>query len=96
MRSRRALNQSILKLEKLGRASKKTQSVRCFLTAKRARIPCMPAGFPTRAAPDERTVVAMFEKVLFILAAMATVAGFALDVWREWKARAEDGGRKKK
>lgn len=85
----------MLKLEKLGRASKKTQSVRCFLTAKRARIPCMPAGFPTRAAPDERTVVAMFEKVLFILAAMATVAGFVLDVWREWKARAEDEGEEK-
>lgn len=73
----------------------KVKFVRCSPAGKRARIPCMPAGFPTRAAPDERTVVAMFEKVLFILAAMATIAGFALNVWREWKARAEDEGRKR-
>lgn len=33
----------------------------------------------------------MVEKVLFIAAALATVAGFALELWREWRARADDG-----
>lgn len=37
----------------------------------------------------------MFEKALFIAAALATVAGFVLDIWREWKTRADDGGRRK-
>ena len=32
----------------------------------------------------------MFEKILFILAAIATIAGFVLEVWREMKARADD------
>lgn len=43
----------------------------------------------------------MFEKVLFTMAAVATIAaaiatvsGFVLDVWREWKSRADDGGKK--
>lgn len=37
----------------------------------------------------------MVEKLLFIAAALATVAGFVLELWREWKARADDGGGEK-
>ncbi|MDO4290958.1 MAG: hypothetical protein Q4C41_07000 [Eggerthellaceae bacterium] len=37
----------------------------------------------------------MIEKVLFIAAAIATIAGFVLEVWRECKSRADDGGRNK-
>ena len=29
----------------------------------------------------------MIESVLFVLAAMATIANFLLEVWREWKRR---------
>ncbi|WP_449316554.1 hypothetical protein [Rubneribacter sp.] len=39
----------------------------------------------------------MFENILFIVAALATIASFLLDVWRTWKerkARADDGGEK--
>lgn len=38
----------------------------------------------------------MIEKVLFILAAAATVAGFVLEVWRECKSRADDEGKRKR
>ena len=40
----------------------------------------------------------MFERVLFAAAAVATIAGFILEVWREMKsnAREDDKGRKKK
>ncbi len=34
----------------------------------------------------------MFEKILSIVAAIATVAGFILEIWREWKSRADDEG----
>ncbi len=37
----------------------------------------------------------MFEKILFIAAAIATVAGFMLEAWREWKSRADNGGGKR-
>ncbi len=36
----------------------------------------------------------MFEKILSIVAALATVAGFILEIWREWKSRADDEGEK--
>lgn len=38
----------------------------------------------------------MFEKILFICAAIATVAEFVLEVWREMKARAEDAPEKER
>lgn len=34
----------------------------------------------------------MFEKILIDLAALATIASFALAVAKEWKARADDEG----
>ena len=39
----------------------------------------------------------MFERVLFALAAIATIAGFALEVWREMKSnsQSDDEGNKK-
>lgn len=39
----------------------------------------------------------MFEKILFALAAIATIAGFVLEVWREMKSnsRSDDEGSKK-
>lgn len=40
----------------------------------------------------------MIESILFIAAAVATIAGFVLEVWRETKSRtrADDEGGKKK
>ena len=38
----------------------------------------------------------MIEKILFILAALATIAGFALDAWKEWRSRKDDVESKKK
>ena len=38
----------------------------------------------------------MIEKVLSILAALATIAGFILEIWREMKARADGSGEKKR
>lgn len=40
----------------------------------------------------------MFEGILFAAAAVATIAGFILEVWREMKSNAltDDEGRKKK
>ncbi len=40
----------------------------------------------------------MFEEIVFAAAAVATVAGFLLEVWREIKSksRADDEGKKKR
>ena len=43
----------------------------------------------------------MFEKVVFILAALATIAAFLLEVWRTWKefgpdTKREDDDRRKR
>lgn len=40
----------------------------------------------------------MFERILFAAAAVATIAGFVLEVWREMKSNVltDDEGRKKK
>jgi len=41
----------------------------------------------------------MLEKILFIIAAIATIASFLLDAWRTWRerrTRADDGGERKK
>ncbi len=35
----------------------------------------------------------MIEKVLFMLAALATIAEFILDAWREWKTQTDDEGK---
>lgn len=55
--------------------------------------------WPTPAESDaggaSRGVVAMFEKILIDLAALATIASFALAVAKEWKARADDEGEKR-
>lgn len=46
-------------------------------------------------ASSTKGVIAMIEKVLSIVAAMATIAGFILEVWRETKARADGRGKEK-
>ena len=53
---------------------------------------------PTRAALQEIGVMPMFESTLFAAAAVATIAGFILEVWREMKSKVQkdDEGRKKK
>lgn len=38
----------------------------------------------------------MLENVLFIAAAITTVLGFILELWREWKTRSDDKGQNKK
>lgn len=50
------------------------------------------AGGASREEPP------MIESILFIAAAVATIAGFVLEVWREMKSRtrADDEGGKKK
>lgn len=35
----------------------------------------------------------MIERLLFIGAAVATILGFVLELWRTWKARSDDGGK---
>lgn len=48
------------------------------------------------AGGASKGVVAMFEKILMDLAALATIAGFALAARKEWKARADDEGKRQK
>ena len=38
----------------------------------------------------------MVEKILTAAAAVAAILGFFLEVWREWKARKDDGGKRKR
>ena len=38
----------------------------------------------------------MFENVLFAAAAVATIAGFVLEVWREMKSSKQEDGKGKK
>lgn len=47
------------------------------------------------AGGASKGVIAMFEKILIDLAALATIASFALAVVKEWKARADDEGEKR-
>ena len=54
-----------------------------------------PAPAESDAGGASRGVVAMFEKILIDLAALATIASFALAAAKEWKARADDGGEKR-
>ncbi len=37
----------------------------------------------------------MVEKVLFIMAAIATIGEFVLDVWKECNSRSDDKGKEK-
>ena len=55
---------------------------------------------PTRAALREECCL-MFERVVFILAALSTIAAFLLEAWRTWKelrtdVKREDDDRRKR
>ena len=69
-----------------------------FLFCRRATMPACWRS-PTRSgASTQIGATLMFERILCAAAAVATIAGFVLEVWRELKsnAREDDKGRKKK
>src|SRR5699024_1880142 len=58
-----------------------------------------PAKSDAGGASSWKEWFAMLEKILFIIAAIATIASFLLDAWRTWRerrTRADDGGERKK
>ena len=59
-------------------------------------------GRVRRGRRSERSCCPMFERIVYLLAALATIAAFLLEEWRTWKEhresrrRADDDGRKRR